>query len=46
LALDRIYFNIETVGNTSAASIPLAIADANEEPGRLQQLSCAARRDI
>jgi 3-oxoacyl-(acyl-carrier-protein) synthase III len=25
---DRLYFNIETVGNTSAASIPLAIADA------------------
>src|SRR5215217_4358583 len=25
---DQMYFNIETVGNTSAASIPLAIADA------------------
>jgi hypothetical protein len=25
---DRLYFNIETVGNTSAASIPIAIADA------------------
>jgi 3-oxoacyl-[acyl-carrier-protein] synthase III len=25
---EQLYFNIETVGNTSAASIPLAIADA------------------
>ncbi|QJY46847.1 3-oxoacyl-[acyl-carrier-protein] synthase III C-terminal domain-containing protein [Pseudonocardia broussonetiae] len=28
LAADRLFFNIETVGNTSAASIPLALADA------------------
>jgi 3-oxoacyl-[acyl-carrier-protein] synthase-3 len=28
---DQLYFNIETVGNTSAASIPLAIADAKTE---------------
>jgi 3-oxoacyl-[acyl-carrier-protein] synthase III len=28
---DQLYFNIETVGNTSAASIPLAIADAKAE---------------
>ena len=28
LTPEQLYFNIETVGNTSAASIPLAIADA------------------
>jgi 3-oxoacyl-[acyl-carrier-protein] synthase-3 len=28
---DQLYFNIETVGNTSAASIPLAIADAKAD---------------
>jgi hypothetical protein len=28
---DQLYFNIETVGNTSSASIPLAIADAKAE---------------
>lgn len=28
LAADRLYFNIETMGNTSSASIPIAIADA------------------
>jgi 3-oxoacyl-(acyl-carrier-protein) synthase III len=28
---DQLYFNIETVGNTSAASIPLAIADAKTD---------------
>ena len=28
---DQLYFNIETVGNTSAASIPIAIADAKTE---------------
>jgi 3-oxoacyl-[acyl-carrier-protein] synthase III len=28
IAPEQLYFNIETVGNTSAASIPLAIADA------------------
>jgi 3-oxoacyl-[acyl-carrier-protein] synthase-3 len=28
LSADRLYFNIERVGNTSAASIPTAIADA------------------
>ena len=28
LTADQLYFNIEKVGNTSAASIPLAIADA------------------
>jgi 3-oxoacyl-[acyl-carrier-protein] synthase III len=28
LSADRLYFNIEEVGNTSAASIPTAIADA------------------
>lgn len=28
LTADRLYFNIDRVGNTSAASIPLAIADA------------------
>ena len=31
LTPDRLYFNIETVGNTSAASIPLAIADAKTD---------------
>ena len=31
IAPDQLYFNIETVGNTSAASIPLAIADAKNE---------------
>ena len=31
LTPDQLYFNIETVGNTSAASIPLAIADAKNE---------------
>ena len=28
LAADRLYFNIDKVGNASAASIPLAVADA------------------
>ena len=28
---ERLYFNIETVGNTSSASIPLAIYDAVTE---------------
>ena len=28
LTADRLYFNIETMGNTSSASIPIAIADA------------------
>jgi 3-oxoacyl-[acyl-carrier-protein] synthase-3 len=31
LTAERLYFNIETVGNTSAASIPLAIADAKAD---------------
>ena len=31
LAPERLYFNIERVGNTSAASIPLAIHDAVSE---------------
>ncbi len=31
LAADRLYFNIETMGNTSSASIPIAIADAVAE---------------
>ncbi len=31
LAADRLYFNIEKMGNTSAASIPIAIADAVAE---------------
>nr|WP_296072266.1 3-oxoacyl-[acyl-carrier-protein] synthase III C-terminal domain-containing protein [uncultured Actinoplanes sp.] len=31
LAPDRLYFNIESVGNVSAASIPLAIVDARAE---------------
>ena len=31
LTPDQLYFNIETVGNTSAASIPLAIADAKAD---------------
>ncbi|MGK5683294.1 3-oxoacyl-[acyl-carrier-protein] synthase III C-terminal domain-containing protein [Actinoplanes sp. URMC 104] len=31
LTPDRLYFNIESVGNTSAASIPLAIVDARAE---------------
>ena len=40
LTPDQLYFNIETVGNTSAASIPLAIADAKAdgvltEPARI-----------
>src|SRR6478609_5561224 len=28
LSADRLYFNVETMGNTSSASIPIAIADA------------------
>ncbi|WP_307846492.1 3-oxoacyl-[acyl-carrier-protein] synthase III C-terminal domain-containing protein, partial [Rhodococcus sp. CX] len=28
LAADRLYFNIDKVGNASSASIPLAVADA------------------
>jgi 3-oxoacyl-(acyl-carrier-protein) synthase III len=31
LAADRLYFNIERVGNASSASIPLAIRDAVQE---------------
>jgi 3-oxoacyl-[acyl-carrier-protein] synthase III len=31
IAPDRLYFNIERVGNTSSASIPLAIYDAVQE---------------
>jgi len=31
LTPDRLYFNIASVGNTSAASIPLAIADAKAD---------------
>ncbi len=31
LSADRLYFNIETMGNTSSASIPIAIADAVAE---------------
>jgi len=31
LTPDQLYFNIETVGNTSAASIPLALADAKAD---------------
>jgi 3-oxoacyl-[acyl-carrier-protein] synthase III len=31
LTPDRLYFNIESVGNVSAASIPLAIVDARAE---------------
>jgi len=31
LTPDRLYFNIETMGNTSSASIPIAIADAVAE---------------
>jgi 3-oxoacyl-[acyl-carrier-protein] synthase-3 len=31
LTPEQLYFNIETVGNTSAASIPLALADAKTE---------------
>lgn len=31
LAADRLYFNIESMGNTSSASIPIAIADAVAE---------------
>ena len=31
LAADRLYFDIETMGNTSSASIPIAIADAVAE---------------
>ena len=31
LSADKLYFNIDHVGNTSAASIPLAIADAVNE---------------
>ncbi len=28
LSPDRLYFNVETMGNVSAASIPIAIHDA------------------
>ena len=39
---DRIYFNIARVGNTLAASIPLAIRDQN-----MSVVSCeASRRDL
>jgi 3-oxoacyl-(acyl-carrier-protein) synthase III len=31
IALEKLYFNIDKVGNTSAASIPIAIADAMRE---------------
>ena len=31
LSADQLYFNIETMGNTSSASIPIAIADAVAE---------------
>ncbi len=31
LSADKLYFNIETMGNTSSASIPIAIADAVAE---------------
>jgi 3-oxoacyl-[acyl-carrier-protein] synthase III len=31
ITADRLYFNIERVGNTSAASIPLAVADAKAD---------------
>jgi 3-oxoacyl-(acyl-carrier-protein) synthase III len=31
LTADQLYFNIERVGNTSAASIPLAVADARTD---------------
>jgi hypothetical protein len=31
LSADRLYFNVETMGNTSSASIPIAIADAVAE---------------
>ena len=33
---ERLYFNIETVGNTSSASIPLAIYDAVQD-GRIDR---------
>jgi 3-oxoacyl-[acyl-carrier-protein] synthase III len=33
---DKLYFNIETVGNTSAASIPIALHDAVRE-GRISR---------
>jgi 3-oxoacyl-[acyl-carrier-protein] synthase-3 len=36
IAPERLYFNIETVGNTSSASIPLAIYDAVAE-GRIDR---------
>src|SRR5260370_16792238 len=38
LAPEKLYFNIGKVGNTSAASIPIAIADAVSE-GIIRQLS-------
>lgn len=34
LSMDRVFSNIETLGNTTAASIPLALRDA-EDQGRL-----------
>lgn len=40
LSADQLYFNIETMGNVSAASIPIAVYDAvregviSREPGR------------
>jgi len=36
ISLEKIYINIHKYGNTSAASIPIAIDEANRE-GRLQQ---------
>src|SRR3712207_7174334 len=35
LTADQLYFNIEQVGNTSSASIPLAIHDADRKSTRL-----------
>ena len=44
---DQLYFNIETVGNTSAASIPIAIADAKADgviEGATSRLRAGFRR--
>ena len=55
LSADQLYFNIETMGNISSASIPIAIADAvaagvidrarcDLRPGLRRRRGCAATR--
>lgn len=41
IPLDKVYVNLERYGNTSAASVPIAICEAAEE-GRLRPGDCVA----